>query len=87
MTCCGTGGSGPIWMSHLDCFGDEETVAGCNHGDGMGTNTCTHADDIYLECVESAMTLTPLPTSTTTTRLTTTQPPLSTTQITLGTSC
>ncbi len=61
MSCCASGGSGTIWMSSLDCYGDEYAIATCYHRDGMGLNTCQHSDDVYVECDGHLTTVNPPP--------------------------
>ncbi|XP_037393980.1 scavenger receptor cysteine-rich type 1 protein M130-like [Pygocentrus nattereri] len=43
------GGSGPIWMSHVDCSGSESTLKHCGSL-GWGKHSCTHLIDIKIHC-------------------------------------
>ena len=42
-------GSGPIFLSDVDCAGDETSLFSCTHDSGTG---CEHADDVGVECGE-----------------------------------
>ncbi|XP_036419203.1 LOW QUALITY PROTEIN: scavenger receptor cysteine-rich type 1 protein M130-like, partial [Colossoma macropomum] len=42
-------GSGPIWMSHVDCSGSESTLKHCGSL-GWGEHTCYHYIDIEVIC-------------------------------------
>ncbi|XP_035384064.1 scavenger receptor cysteine-rich type 1 protein M130-like [Electrophorus electricus] len=42
-------GSGPIWMSHVDCSGTESTVKHCGYL-GWGKHSCLHYYDAELIC-------------------------------------
>nr|WNS50100.1 deleted in malignant brain tumors 1 protein-like protein 2 [Halisarca dujardinii] len=43
-------GTGPIWLSDVDCAGDEENLAQCRHG-GWGVHYgCGHSDDVGVVC-------------------------------------
>uniref|UniRef100_A0AAR2LHM4 SRCR domain-containing protein n=2 Tax=Pygocentrus nattereri TaxID=42514 RepID=A0AAR2LHM4_PYGNA len=42
-------GSGPIWMSHVDCSGSESTLKNCGSL-GWGKHSCTHLLDIAIHC-------------------------------------
>ena len=42
-------GSGPIFLSDVDCTGDETSLFNCTHDPGTG---CEHADDVGVECGE-----------------------------------
>uniref|UniRef100_A0A4W4DYJ7 SRCR domain-containing protein n=1 Tax=Electrophorus electricus TaxID=8005 RepID=A0A4W4DYJ7_ELEEL len=44
-----TPGSGPIWMSHVDCSGTETTLKHCGSL-GWGEHNCLHDDDAELIC-------------------------------------
>uniref|UniRef100_A0A3B4E704 SRCR domain-containing protein n=2 Tax=Pygocentrus nattereri TaxID=42514 RepID=A0A3B4E704_PYGNA len=43
------GGSGPIWMSHVDCSGSESTLKNCGSL-GWGKHSCIHLIDIEIHC-------------------------------------
>ena len=42
-------GSGPIWLTSLQCQGDEENVTDCRHDD-WGATDCQHSDDVSISC-------------------------------------
>ena len=43
-------GSGRIWMAIENCrHSDQHALADCNFF-GWGISTCTHADDVVIEC-------------------------------------
>ncbi|XP_076860596.1 antigen WC1.1-like [Brachyhypopomus gauderio] len=42
-------GSGPIWMSHVDCSGSESTLKNCRSL-GWGEHNCGHNEDLKLIC-------------------------------------
>ncbi|XP_036416784.1 deleted in malignant brain tumors 1 protein-like [Colossoma macropomum] len=42
-------GSGPIWMSHVDCSGSESTLKNCGSL-GWGKHSCVHLIDIGIHC-------------------------------------
>uniref|UniRef100_A0A3B4DEN5 SRCR domain-containing protein n=1 Tax=Pygocentrus nattereri TaxID=42514 RepID=A0A3B4DEN5_PYGNA len=43
------GGSGPIWMSNVDCSGSESTLKHCGSL-GWGKHSCTHLLDVEIVC-------------------------------------
>ncbi|XP_036431297.1 scavenger receptor cysteine-rich type 1 protein M130-like [Colossoma macropomum] len=43
------GGSGPIWMSHVDCSGSESTLKNCGSL-GWGKHSCVHYMDAEIIC-------------------------------------
>uniref|UniRef100_A0A3B4EAH2 SRCR domain-containing protein n=1 Tax=Pygocentrus nattereri TaxID=42514 RepID=A0A3B4EAH2_PYGNA len=43
------GGSGPIWMSHVDCSGSESTLKHCGSL-GWGKHICIHLFDVEIHC-------------------------------------
>uniref|UniRef100_A0ABM0H1S3 Deleted in malignant brain tumors 1 protein-like n=1 Tax=Saccoglossus kowalevskii TaxID=10224 RepID=A0ABM0H1S3_SACKO len=46
-------GSGPIWLSHLSCLGNEASVFEC-HNDGLFNHLdCDHSEDAGVRCVAS----------------------------------
>ena len=42
-------GQGPIWLSHVDCFGFERDLEGCSHLP-WGIAPCFHSEDIGVCC-------------------------------------
>jgi len=42
-------GSGPIWLSHVDCYGFERDLEGCAHLP-WGSAPCLHSEDIGVCC-------------------------------------
>jgi len=42
-------GSGKIWMSNLQCTGEEESLAQCVHR-GWGVHNCDHDKDASVVC-------------------------------------
>ena len=42
-------GTGPIWLSELQCRGDEPSVGHCQHL-GWGTASCSHYQDVAITC-------------------------------------
>eukprot|EP00058_Branchiostoma_floridae_P007724 XP_002593212.1 hypothetical protein BRAFLDRAFT_120140 [Branchiostoma floridae] len=44
-------GTGPVWLSNLQCNGFETNVEDCSHsGWGMNPPTCTHPHDVSVVC-------------------------------------
>ena len=44
-------GSGPIWMSTVECSGSESSLTECDH-DGIGSHSCDHSNDVGVICGE-----------------------------------
>ena len=42
-------GSGPIWINHPNCNGNEPDIFSCPH-DGLGNNHCSHYEDAGVIC-------------------------------------
>ena len=42
-------GSGPIWLSYLNCNGNEWNITNCSHG-GWGVHHCGHHEDAGVNC-------------------------------------
>ena len=42
-------GSGPIWLSYLNCNGNEWSISNCSHG-GWGVHYCGHHEDAGAKC-------------------------------------
>ncbi|NXD18447.1 C163A protein, partial [Nothocercus nigrocapillus] len=42
-------GSEPIWLSFVDCQGNETALSECKH-DGWGNDNCNHDEDIGVVC-------------------------------------
>ena len=40
-------GKGPIWLDHVDCFGNESSLAQCPHNP-LGINNCHHGKYISI---------------------------------------
>ena len=49
-------GSGPVWISDLECSGSESNLYVCKHS-GCGNNHCTHSGDVSVQCSYSASTI------------------------------
>lgn len=43
------GGSGPIWLDQVSCFGNETSIDRCTHW-AWGENNCNHTEDISIKC-------------------------------------
>ena len=43
-------GVGDIWLSNVQCIGNETSLELCPH-DGFGTHSCHHRQDIGVECI------------------------------------
>jgi len=46
-------GTGPVWISDLECSGRESDLYGCKHS-GCGNNHCTHSGDASVSCSYSS---------------------------------
>lgn len=44
-----TGGSGPIWLSEVECSGLEQTIWDCEKA-AWAVNSCDHSDDASVVC-------------------------------------
>ena len=42
-------GSGQIWLDDVNCFGIEETIKNCSHGE-WGSHNCYHGEDASVKC-------------------------------------
>ena len=42
-------GAGPIWLTNVNCSGDEERLFNCI-ASSNGMNSCTHAQDAGVRC-------------------------------------
>ena len=42
-------GTGPIWLSKLNCIGNESSLTDCNQFK-VGTKNCTHSNDASVRC-------------------------------------
>ena len=42
-------GTGPIWLSKLNCIGNESSLTDCNQSKA-GTKNCTHSNDASMIC-------------------------------------
>ena len=49
------GGSGQIWLDHLDCTGNEVSVDDCTHNEWgvLESTACTHKNDVSIICDNS----------------------------------
>ncbi|KFV62824.1 Antigen WC1.1, partial [Dryobates pubescens] len=47
-------GSGPIWMSHVNCVGTESALSDCPHR-GWGQHDCLHFWDVGVTCSDLVM--------------------------------
>ncbi|XP_028407369.1 deleted in malignant brain tumors 1 protein-like [Dendronephthya gigantea] len=52
-------GSGQIWLSDVDCKGEEKSIATCSHK-GWGSHRCSHRRDVGVECTTKDFTDTPV---------------------------
>ena len=43
-------GSGPIWLTRLDCIGNETSLHYCPHAGVGNTGQCGHNDDVGVRC-------------------------------------
>ena len=43
-------GNGQIWLTELQCSGDERSLTECDHG-SWGENKCDHGEDAGVVCV------------------------------------
>ena len=51
------GGTGPIFLNHLDCSGTESSLIDCNQFAG---DSCNHAQDAGVRCIGKEITCTNL---------------------------
>ena len=49
-------GSGPIWLDHLVCSGNEKYIHECTH-DEWGKHDCTHKQDVSVWCTHGSNTV------------------------------
>ncbi|XP_028411946.1 uncharacterized protein LOC114534672 [Dendronephthya gigantea] len=42
-------GSGPIWLTEVDCTGEEENLTQCSNA-GWGNSNCAHSEDAGVQC-------------------------------------
>lgn len=54
------GGSDPIWMSNVGCFGSEPYLTRCFF-DGWGSHQCSHSQDVGCACTGPPTTASPTP--------------------------
>lgn len=47
-------GTGPIWLSGLDCTGDEDRLVDCPH-DAVVSDNCDHLDDAGVRCTDEIL--------------------------------
>ena len=43
-------GRGPIWLSNVRCLGSEDNIDRCSHSDWGNVGTCTHSQDVGVNC-------------------------------------
>ena len=43
-------GNGTIWLSDLECNGEEDSIVDCRHSGWWQTNTCSHDQDAAVTC-------------------------------------
>ena len=48
------GGTGPIWLSHLDCTGDEDKLVDCPR-DAVVSSSCDHSHDAGVHCTDEIL--------------------------------
>ena len=46
-------GSGPSWLTNLQCSGSESNLLECPHG-GSPNNQCSHSDDAGVICTSNS---------------------------------
>ena len=44
-------GTGPIFLSQLECSGQEQSLLDCSSGLPVGLHQCDHAADVALQCL------------------------------------
>ena len=42
-------GTGPVWLSNLNCLGSETNLESCSHNP-WGLQTCSHEEDSGVDC-------------------------------------
>jgi len=47
-------GTGPIWLSRVQCVGNESSIADCSHSGWGGVPACWHRDDVSVSCANSS---------------------------------
>jgi hypothetical protein len=43
-------GTGPVYLENLGCIGNETMLLDCVHREPIGTGSCTHAQDVSVDC-------------------------------------
>ena len=43
-------GSGPVWLSQVDCLGNESKLSDCMHNQTGSVGNCSHAQDAGVQC-------------------------------------
>ena len=43
-------GSGPVWLSQIGCYGNENNLSHCVHSGAGNVGICSHSQDAGVEC-------------------------------------
>ena len=43
-------GTGPVWLSQVDCLGNENKLSHCNHNGAGVIGNCSNAQDAGVQC-------------------------------------
>ena len=49
----GRGDGLPIWLSKVNCVGEESSLADCPHPGWGNVGSCTHGNDAGVKCLET----------------------------------
>lgn len=51
-------GSGPIFLSTLECDANDDNILRCRRNDPIGITNCVHSQDVYVRCQGNWTTMT-----------------------------